>query len=152
MYLYLLFTLGIFHTPAPLAENETRGTLILEVSNLSHESGRIWVGIYDSGEYFMDREKGKRVYMHVRQKGDLKIHVPDMPLGEYAIAIFHDINDNGEMDRNVLGIPSEPFSFIKPPKSKWRPQVRGGRHPVRTKSPDLSCTSEKVVEILTKTR
>jgi uncharacterized protein (DUF2141 family) len=120
VYLYLLLSLGIFHIPVPPFEEEPRGTMILEVSNLKHESGRIWVGIYDSGEYFMDREKGKRVQMRVRQKGDLKIHIPDLPLGEYAIAVFHDINDNGEMDRNVLGIPSEPFSFIQAPRSKWR--------------------------------
>ncbi len=29
-------------------------------------------------------------------------------------------NYNGEMDFNVLGIPSEPFGFSGKPKSRWR--------------------------------
>lgn len=120
MFLYLLLTWGIFHAPIPDCKEEPKGTLNLEVSNLSHESGRIWVGVYESDEYFMDREKGLLVQMQVTRAGSLRISIPELPLGEYAIAVFHDINDNGEMDRNFLGIPSEPFSFIKPPKNKWR--------------------------------
>ena len=31
----------------------------------------------------------------------------DLPEGEYAISIFHDENNNNELDTNFLGIPKE---------------------------------------------
>lgn len=31
--------------------------------------------------------------------------------GEYGIKAFHDINGNGDLDTNVLGMPTEPFAF-----------------------------------------
>ena len=31
----------------------------------------------------------------------------DVTPGEYALAVFHDENDNNDLDRNILGIPSE---------------------------------------------
>lgn len=31
--------------------------------------------------------------------------------GEYAIKAFHDVNANGELDTNWMGIPREPYAF-----------------------------------------
>ena len=31
--------------------------------------------------------------------------------GRYAIKTFHDVNDNGELDTNWIGIPLEPYGF-----------------------------------------
>ena len=33
------------------------------------------------------------------------------PHGEYAIAVFVDLNGNGKMDKNFLGIPKEQYGF-----------------------------------------
>jgi uncharacterized protein (DUF2141 family) len=34
-----------------------------------------------------------------------------VPHGEYAIAVFVDVNGNGKMDKNFLGIPKEQYGF-----------------------------------------
>ena len=34
-----------------------------------------------------------------------------LPHGEYAIAVFVDLNGNGKMDKNFLGIPKEQYGF-----------------------------------------
>lgn len=34
-----------------------------------------------------------------------------VPDGEYAVKVFHDLNDNGRMDTNLFGIPKEPYGF-----------------------------------------
>ena len=34
-----------------------------------------------------------------------------LPAGSYGARIMHDINDNGELDANFVGIPSEPWGF-----------------------------------------
>ena len=35
----------------------------------------------------------------------------DVPAGPFAVSVFHDENDNGELDTAALGIPSEPYGF-----------------------------------------
>ena len=34
-----------------------------------------------------------------------------MPRGRYAIAVYHDVNGNGRLDRSAIGFPSEPYGF-----------------------------------------
>jgi uncharacterized protein (DUF2141 family) len=31
--------------------------------------------------------------------------------GQYAIILFHDENGNGKIDKNALGVPTEPYGF-----------------------------------------
>ena len=35
----------------------------------------------------------------------------DVPAGTFAIAVFHDTNSNGKLDKNFLGIPKEGYAF-----------------------------------------
>ncbi len=36
----------------------------------------------------------------------------DLPAGTYAVAVYHDVNDNGKMDRvPFVGLPLEPYGF-----------------------------------------
>ena len=53
--------------------------------------------------------------------GALEIKLPDLSYGTYAVAVYHDINDNRKLDRTRLGIPKEPYAFSNNPKAKWSP-------------------------------
>lgn len=99
--------------------NENGGRLIIEIDNINSPEGIIWVGIYDSSNY-MIKEKAIIEWLDVRSTGKLSLDIPSLDFGTYAIALFHDINGNGELDQNFIGVPMEPFAFSKIPKSKWR--------------------------------
>lgn len=99
---------------------EETGTLSIEINNIKSSSGMVWIGIYNSPKSFLVKEKAIIEGIQIHKEGSLTIEIPGLKFGQYAIAIFHDENNNGEMDRNLLGIPSEPFAFSKKPKSKWR--------------------------------
>jgi uncharacterized protein (DUF2141 family) len=43
--------------------------------------------------------------------GVTEVDVADLPPGDYAIQAYHDRNDNGEVDRNFLGLPTELVGF-----------------------------------------
>ena len=98
----------------------TQGNLIIELDNIKKAQGIIWIGIYDSADNYMIKDRAIVEGFDVTQTGSLQMSIPKLSYGTYAIAIFHDINGNGELDRNVIGIPSEPYAFSKKPKSKWR--------------------------------
>lgn len=45
-------------------------------------------------------------------KGDAaSFSFPDLPAGTYAVKVFLDMNGNGVLDKNELGIPQEPVGF-----------------------------------------
>ena len=99
---------------------EEMGRLIIKINNVSKDKGIIWIGLYDSADTYLIKEKSILKKIDVSKKGYHEMVIDSLPYGIYAMALFHDVNANGEMDRNLLGIPSEPYAFSKKPKSKWR--------------------------------
>ncbi len=96
------------------------GTLIIEVQGIEEARGFIWIGLYDSEAHYMVKEKAIVKGYDVTHTGTMRLEVDDLPAGRWAIAIFHDINGNGELDTNYLGIPNEPYAFSRKPPSRWR--------------------------------
>lgn len=35
----------------------------------------------------------------------------DLPAGEYGIKMYHDVDQNGQMNTNAFGLPTEPYAF-----------------------------------------
>ena len=53
--------------------------------------------------------------------GDNTIAVRDVPPGNWAVLAYQDANDNGELDRNFIGIPSENYGFSRDARGKFGP-------------------------------
>lgn len=95
--------------------------LVVKVHNIEKGQGIIWVGLYDSERTFLDKENAILVEgIEVNQIGDIEFRLKNLQYGTYAMALVHDENYNGTMDRNFIGIPIEPYGFSVKPVSKWR--------------------------------
>ncbi len=98
-----------------------KANLSIEFTNIQQAKGQIWLAIYDTPEHFLDKEYAVVVEKYnVVQKGSQTYQVKNLPYGTYAIAAFHDLNDNNELDQTLIGIPKEPYAFSQTLKSKWR--------------------------------
>ena len=53
--------------------------------------------------------------------GDNTIAVRDVPPGNWAVLAYQDANENGELDRNFIGIPSENYGFSRDARGKFGP-------------------------------
>lgn len=115
-YLFLLLVASLFTSTTV----EPMGQLELLVQNVKDNHGKIWIGIYPSQEAFLDKSQARLIEVEVAQEKTHKIVVDGLTYGEYAVALFHDLNENDEMDFNWMGVPSEPFAFSRPAPSKWR--------------------------------
>jgi uncharacterized protein (DUF2141 family) len=83
----------------------------IHINNLTNNSGKVRLGIYNRGEDFpQERNQFKGLILEIKDK-KAKIIVPDLEKGKYAIAVYHDINDNGKLDKNMFGMPTEPYGF-----------------------------------------
>lgn len=147
LYFFLMIVLGgmgLSNNRHPIIEEDT-GSLILNIKNVKTDTGIIWIGIYDSEQNFLIKEKA------ILERYDISspvknptIRIESLKFGEYAIALFHDVNGNGEMDRNFFGIPSEPYAFSKKPKSRWRlPRFDEIKFDFKANNQSISTTLEK---------
>ncbi len=99
---------------------EKQGNLMLEIHNIRTAQGTVWVGIYDNEKHYFNQSKALVKAKQVSATGRIALEINDLRYGSYAVALFHDINDNGILDRNALGVPTEPYAFSQLPPSKWR--------------------------------
>lgn len=54
---------------------------------------------------------------------DMELRLPDLPPGRYAIQLYQDSNDNGQLDLDWRGIPLEPVGFSSnPPLLNGKPK------------------------------
>ncbi len=106
----------------PSSDMKDTGLITVNLKNLEEPRGEVHIAVFGSEADFMQTEKrilGKVVA--VRQGKTLEVQLGRLPYGSYAIAVFQDLNGNGELDKNTLGIPAEPYAFSNNPRAKWRP-------------------------------
>lgn len=89
-------------------------TLTIKVGTIS-SAGTIRAALYDSQSGF-DSNKVISGASAVAQEGTAQLIIQNIKPGTYGIALFHDLNGNEELDRNLLGAPNEPFGFSNNPK------------------------------------
>lgn len=95
------------------------GPLQVEITNVRNTKGVIRVGLFQRAEGFPDQGQVYWGKSYTPGPGKMMVEIPGLPYGDYALAIFHDLNANGKLDRNMLGIPTEPYGFSGGAKAKW---------------------------------
>ena len=98
-------------------------TIQLEIvcSGVSPQQGSMHVGIFDNADDF--KNKTEPVYESILRISDtISTHFFDnIDSGEYAVAVFHDINGDGALNKKKLGIPIEGVGFSGSLKNTIRP-------------------------------
>jgi uncharacterized protein (DUF2141 family) len=85
--------------------------LTLVIKNLESTSAPVVVGLYNPKSKFPD-PKGQLKEYHFKPHGnELRATITDQKFGDYAMAIYQDVNSNGKIDKNLVGIPTEPYAF-----------------------------------------
>ena len=87
------------------------GELSVTISDIRNDSGYVLAAVYDSEASFLKPPLARVSVKFKAAQGKLAFALPDLPPGKYAIVAFHDENDNGKLDRNSLGVPTEGFGF-----------------------------------------
>ncbi|MEX0297948.1 MAG: DUF2141 domain-containing protein [Kordiimonas sp.] len=105
----------------------------LKISGIKKLTGTVRIAIFNSKENWLK----KPIYTSIlnAQNDAISYTNTDMPHGEYAIAVYHDVNGNEEMDRNFIGLPKEPYGFSN--------NARGSFGPAKWKKAKLQVDSSK---------
>ena len=108
LFIYAMESLVLFNMP-------------VQITGIEQAKGQLLITVYRTAADFMQVEKAvyKAAYP-VGQSGAVSVNIQQLPAGEYAIACFHDLNGNGILDKNLVGIPVEPYGFSQGARPRFR--------------------------------
>lgn len=100
--------------------------LTITIDNIKENKGAVRVVIYDAPRW-MDGDphnfSGSRSVDLTKRKDDgpLVTHVKLEP-ERYCAFVYHDLNANDKLDKQLIGIPKEPYGFSGPMKKRRIPR------------------------------
>lgn len=103
----------------PAAQGTT--TLTVVVAGLESDAGTVALALYDSPAAYRELEEAARKARLEIVDGACRWVVEDLPAGDYALSVYHDVNDNGELDKGAFGVPREPYGFSNDERGRMGP-------------------------------
>lgn len=96
-------------------------SILVTVNNVKDDRGAIAIELYDDvPEHFLRAYfKLDRIFVPAA-KGEVKACVSVPKAGSYALAVFHDRNDNMKFDKTWIGLPAEPYGTSNNPRFEMR--------------------------------
>lgn len=95
----------------------TFGNITIKISGIKSDKGQVVVELFQKVKEKFPSPKG--VIMLEKNKishGMSEVMFKSVPFGTYAVTIYHDVNLNGKLDKNTLGIPKEGYGFSNNPR------------------------------------
>jgi uncharacterized protein (DUF2141 family) len=97
--------------------------LRLTIDGIRSDGGEILVALYDNADGFrsaignaakrgLSPDSGRLIGTAIRAKrGTQSTVFTQLPPGRYALILIHDENDDGRLDENAFGVPTEGYGF-----------------------------------------
>jgi uncharacterized protein (DUF2141 family) len=85
------------------------GDLKVEVHGITETKGDVLVAVFNQkGQWLKQALISKKVSANGNK---VVVQFDGLPDGDYAISAVHDLNSNGRLDSNPIGMPTEPYGF-----------------------------------------
>ena len=111
--LFLAIIAGAFQ----LSAQAPTYTLTVVVEGVNDKDGNIGMLVFNSDKGWPDDRQAafKDIAVPAKPGTTNTIEVPNLPAGEYAVAVIHDVNKNHKLDKNFMGVPTEQWGMSTNP-------------------------------------
>lgn len=89
--------------------SDAHGDLVIHVSGFKSAHGHAVAKLFQPGDDVLKRGRWQSVA--AIESGQAEPVFTAVKAGVYALVVFHDENDSGDVDHNFLGLPKEPLGF-----------------------------------------
>jgi len=114
-YLFaLMMTWGAMTTPKPVARE-----LVVTVQNIKYNRGKIYMAVYNRKEGFLEVKNAVATNVTKVNSNKVVIRFKNLKPGYYAIATYHDKNNDGKMNTNMFGVPTEYYGFSRDARARF---------------------------------
>ncbi len=110
--------------PSPVAPQTklSDGELVVAVQGLKVQSGTVVALLFPSDQGFPSKvaQAAQRQAAKVTAES-VELRFSHVASGTYAVTVYQDVNDNGKLDTNWIGIPKEPVGVSNNPRPRMGP-------------------------------
>jgi uncharacterized protein (DUF2141 family) len=85
--------------------------LVISIHGTIKSKGKLIVALYRAHDNFSSSKTSFRHQSVHTHQGTTQVVFEDLPADKYAIAAYLDDNNNGKMDKNFFGAPTELYGF-----------------------------------------
>ena len=94
---------------APVSAASAEASLSLKVET-SAPTGKVLISLFNSDTSYSGGAPVAHAMIDV-SAGETEAVFADLPAGDYAAKMFHDLDGDGRMNTNPFGMPTEPYAF-----------------------------------------
>jgi len=91
------------------------------ITDIKNHTGKLYVGLYNKDAGFREVEQTYKKLIVDISSNNVTYIFSDVPSDTYAVSVFHDENNNGIHDKNILGMPTEDYGFSNNNKHLFGP-------------------------------
>src|SRR5262245_14060955 len=105
-----IIVLTEFGTRVPASTVDRLGTIVVSIEGFRNAAGHARVALFNHEAGFPDSESAayRKAVVDI-DGGRAELPFADVPPGEYAVAMYHDENDDGKLNKGLFGIPKEGY-------------------------------------------
>ena len=96
---------------APIAAELHADTLSISIKNIQSDEGNVALQVFSNAEQYKGSAQPIIALRLTAEALKGSFTIVDLPPGFYGARVMHDLNDNGELDANFVGLPKEPYGF-----------------------------------------
>ncbi len=122
MRLPVLFILiNLFICVSAQEQAPVTGKLLIILKGFENHEGAAHLALCPSRENFEAGDQAFRTAIVPVSRGTAYVELDSIPAGVYAAKVYHDENDNGELDSNFLGVPTEIYGYSNNARGSFGP-------------------------------
>ena len=91
------------------------------ITDIKNHTGKLYIGLYNKKSGFREVDKTYKKFIVDISSNKVTYIFDNVPTDIYALSVFHDENNNGIHDKNILGIPTEDYGFSNNKKHLFGP-------------------------------
>jgi len=103
---------------AGISLGASAASIEVKVQGVTGGKGKVLVAVCDKATFLKECVYSASA---PAMQGETTVTVRDVPAGTWAVLSYQDANDNGKLDRNVLGIPKENYGFSRDARGRFGP-------------------------------
>jgi uncharacterized protein (DUF2141 family) len=121
MSLPLVVVAALCFSATANAQSASAGQLGVSVSGVRSDSGAVRCGLYSSSNGFREPGAQFRGAVAPIRNGQAMCVFGGLPVGTYAVAVFHAEQNETRMETGAFGKPKQGYGFSRNPSSSFGP-------------------------------
>lgn len=106
---------------AVAGQNAFAGEVCFDITQIKSNEGKLMINILGSEAEYNDDAAAIASIMIPAQKDSVSVCVDAFNTGFHGIRVFHDVDNDGELASNLVGMPTEPWGMSNNAKGSFGP-------------------------------